>query len=107
MHLGPADRPRRRQAARQPAQILVAEPRSGGREWRLRGDISLEASTAGVSRAARFRVFSDLPLPSAGARDAYPPGRHRSLQIRRVQTERAYQGDEEPGLLETGAPLSG
>ena len=43
-------------------------------------------------------------VPTAQMRTA--PDRHRPVQIRRVQAERAHQGDPQPGLLEAGPALS-
>ena len=47
---------------RQSPQVLVQEPRNGHYERRLSGRLPLEAAAAGLSRAARFRVFPDLSL---------------------------------------------
>src|SRR5438270_199174 len=65
-----------------------------------------EATAAGIARAIGFRLVAGLPVPCAAARDAATADRHRPVQICRVQAERAHQGGEEPGLLETGPALS-
>jgi alkylated DNA nucleotide flippase Atl1 len=70
------------------------------------GDYPSEAAAAGVPDAARQRLRADLSLPRADARDAPTSNWHRSVQIRRVQTERVYQGDAKCGLLEEGSALS-
>ena len=77
-----------REAAHQPAQILVPQPRGGHHQWRLRGHLSPEAAAAVVSGAARLRLVAGLSLPCAAARDAPASDRHRPVQIRRVQAER-------------------
>jgi hypothetical protein len=80
------------------------QPRS--RHHQRRGHLSSETAAAGVSDGSRNRVPGDLPLPCAAARHAQSPDRHRPVQIRRVQAERADQADPQPGLLETGPALS-
>ena len=65
-----------------------------------------ETASAGLPDAARRRVFGDLSVPRIGGADAPASDRHRPIQIRRVQAQRVDQGDAEPGLLETRAPLS-
>ena len=56
-----------------------------------RPHLRLEAAAAGDPRAARLRLHADLSLPCPAARDAVASDRHRPLQIRRVQAERADQ----------------
>ena len=46
MHLGSADGQGQREAARQPAQILVQQPRGGDHQRRLRGHLPPEAAAA-------------------------------------------------------------
>src|SRR5437773_3873865 len=65
-----------------------------------------EAASALSGRAARLRAIAGLSLPCHAGADAATADRHRPLQIYRIQAERAYQGGEEPGLLETRAALS-
>src|SRR5208337_4989918 len=92
VHLGSLDRQVEREAAHQSAQGLVPQPRRGDRERRLRGHLSVEAATALVCRLARLRVLAGLSLSRAAAGHALPSDRHRTLQIRRIQTERVDQG---------------
>ena len=105
MHLGHADRQIAGQAAAQPAQGLVSEPRRRRAGRRLRGDICAEALAAGLSDAAGERHVAGLSVPRPGARYAHPPGRHGTLQIRRIQAERIHPGGQESGLLETRAAV--
>src|SRR6516165_10445971 len=77
----------------------------GDRERRFRGHFSFETAAVGVSRLARLRLLADLSVPCGTARHAHTAGRHRSVQIRRVQTERRNQGHAKPGLLEAGSAL--
>src|SRR5271170_4297602 len=78
----------------------------GHDERRLPGHLSPEAAAAGLCRVARFRFFPGLSLPCATARHAQPSDRHRPVQIRRVQAERAHQSGTKPGLLEERPALS-
>ena len=80
------------QAARQPAQGVVQQPRGGHGQRRLRGDLPSEAAAAGVADAARLGLFADLSVPRAAGADAAAPDRHRAVQVRRVQAERTHQG---------------
>src|ERR1044071_4193764 len=52
MYLRAAARHRRREASPQPAQALVSQPRGGGAQRRLRGDVPTEAAAAGLYRDA-------------------------------------------------------
>jgi peptide/nickel transport system substrate-binding protein len=53
----------------------------------------LKAPATGLYCAARFRVFTRLPLPCVAARDAHAPDRHWPIQIRRIQGERVDQSN--------------
>ena len=67
MHLRPAARQGAGQAAHQPAQGVVPQPRRGDGRQRPRGDLSPAAAAAGLHRAARLRLFADLPVPCLAA----------------------------------------
>jgi peptide/nickel transport system substrate-binding protein len=54
-------------------------------ERRLRGVVPPQAAAARVAGAARFGLHAGLSVPCVAGRNAYPPDRHRSVQIRRVQ----------------------
>src|SRR5208282_5507015 len=64
---GPLDGYEQRQAAHQPAQILVRECRAGQHQRRLRGHVPFETAAAGAIGVARLRLGADLSLPRAGA----------------------------------------
>ena len=106
MHLGSADRQGRRKIPRQPAQIMVAQPRFGHDQRRFRGRFSPEAAAAIVYRAAGLGLVAGLSVPCAAGADAPAPDRHRAIQVRRVQTERADRAGPQSRLLEAGTPLS-
>ena len=94
-----------REAARQPAQVLVPQSRRGDDERRLRGHLPPEAAAAGVSGAAGLRLVAGLSLPCAAARDAQPSDRHRPVQIRRVQAERGRsRSTRNPDYWKPGRP---
>ncbi len=105
LHLGPADGEVPGEAALQSPQIVLQEPRSSHRQWRLRSHVPPEAAAAGLFDAARQRVLGDLSVRCAAGPDAPASDRHRPVQIRRVQAQRRHQGDKESGLLETGPAL--
>src|SRR5688572_9750323 len=102
MHLGPAARGGRRQVPHQPAQGMVPQRRGDQDQWRLRGHLPPEAAAALPDRAARLGPVAGLSVPPLDGADAPAPDRHWTLQVRRVQAERTYQGRAQPGLLETG-----
>ena len=58
---------------------------------RLRGHGPSQAAAAVDPVAARLGLLADLSLPRAGGADAHQAGRHRALQVRRVQAERGHQ----------------
>ena len=76
------------------------------RQRRFRGDLPSETAAAGLARAAGLGLFAGLSLPLCRPRDAPASDRHRPLQVRRVQAQRAHQGGAQPGLLEAGPALS-
>src|SRR5262249_11236943 len=51
--------------------------------------------------------FSGLSLPCSAGRDASASDRHRSVQICRIQAQRADHADAQPELLEEGPALPG
>ena len=106
MHLGSLDRQVAREAASQPAQVMVWQPRRGDSRWRPRGHISLPAAAAGLPRTARLRVLGRLSLSRAAGGNAAASDRYRPVQIRRVQTQRAHHADAQPRLLEARPPVS-
>ena len=78
-----------REAARQPAQDLVSEPRKGHDQRRLRGHLSPEAAAAGVPVAARRGLVAGLSLPRAGQATCAPgrsaPARSNSSSSARTR----------------------
>ena len=70
MHLGHDRRQRAREVPRQPAQILVPQPRLGHGRRRPPGHVPPEAAAALVYRAARLGLVAGLSLPCAAGADA-------------------------------------
>src|SRR5205823_14121122 len=66
--LGSAAGDGEREAARQPAQILVPQPRPGDDQGRLRGHLPPEAAAAGIAGALSVRVVAGLSLPRSEER---------------------------------------
>src|SRR5215472_10887066 len=62
MHLGSLDRPRRREAAPQPAQIVVEQRRGNRHRGPDRGHLCAEASAAGDPGADRLGLHAGLSL---------------------------------------------
>ena len=91
LHLRPADRQGRAEAAPQPAPVVVRQRRERHRRQRRPGHDPSQAAAALDPVAARLRLLADLSLPRAGGADAHQAGRHRPLQVRRVQAERGHQ----------------
>ena len=106
LHLRPADRQGRGQAAPQPAPLVVRQCRQRHRQRRSRGHGPSQAPAALDPVAAGLGLFADLSLPYPVGADAHQADRHRALQVRRVQAERRHQGHQEHRLLEEGAALS-
>src|SRR5215831_1755310 len=106
MHLGSADRQRERQAAHQPAQILVRQSRRRQRQRRFRGHLSPQATAALVSDSAGFGMVAGLSLSRAGARHAPASDWNQPVQIRRVQAEPVDHARPQPRLLEARKTLS-
>ena len=90
----------------QPAQGLVHETAGRQRQRRLRGDVRAERAAAEPAGAARERVLAGLSLPCAAAGDAHQAGRHRAVQIRRVQARRFDPPGAQSRLLQEGPALS-
>ena len=89
MHLADADRQDRDPGLQaQSAKSLVHEAAGRQRQRRLRGDLRTERAAAEPAGAAGERVFAGLSLPCAAAGDAHQAGRHRTVQIRRIQARR-------------------
>src|SRR3954451_21415843 len=105
MHVGPDTRKGGGKTARQSTQGVVPQPRIGQRQ-RRHGDISFEKTAAELYRAACLRLFPRLSMPRATAKHASTSDRHRSLQVRVIQTERIDQARTQFQLLEAGTPLS-
>ena len=89
VHLADADRQGRDAGLQaQSAQGLVHQAAGRQHQRRLRGDLRTERAAAEPAGAARQRVLGGLSLPCAAAGDAHQAGRHRAVQIRRVQARR-------------------
>ena len=71
-------------------------------KWRLRSIVRAEAAAAGAVVAARLRLHAGLSLPRLAGRDAHQAGRHRPVQVRRVQGQRIDQAHQESRLLQEG-----
>ena len=71
-----------------------------------RGLLQPEAAAAGAADAARLRLHAGLSLPRVAGRHAHQAGRHRAVQVRRVQGQRIDQARQEPRLLQEGPALS-
>src|SRR5215469_2312891 len=104
MHLGPDRWQDERQVPPRSAQGLVPQPRGGDHKRRFRGRLPSEATAAVIHRPARFRLFAGVSVSRLGAGHAQPSGRHRPLQICRVQAERIHKGDEETDYWKQGRP---
>src|SRR5215813_7461856 len=102
MHLGSAARQIGREIARQPAPLVVPQPRHGRAKRRLRGRLQAETTAAVVYRAARVGLVADLSLPCPAGADAAAPDWHWTVQVCRIQAERGDQACAQPGLLEAG-----
>src|SRR6516164_2959626 len=106
MHLESTNGQVEREAAHQPSQGLVRQPRKGHHQWRLRGELPSQATATFVSDAARQRVLRDLSLSRGAVADAAASDWHRSVQIRRVRAEPIDQSNAQSELLETATPVS-
>ena len=106
MHLGPADGHGPGQAPHQPAQVLVRQRRAGDDNGDYEVTFHLKRPQPALLALLASGLVADLSLPRAGARDAAAPDRHRPVQIRRVQAERAHQDGPQPRLLEEGSAVS-
>src|SRR5207248_704525 len=104
MHLGPAAGHGEREAARQPAEILVPQSRQGDSQGRFRGHFSPEAAATGSALAVGIRMVANLSLPCATARDAHPSGRHWSVQVRGVQPNEVIKTVRNPDYWKPGRP---
>ena len=93
------------QTARQPAQVLVPQPRVGQHQ-RRHGDVPSEKAAAGLYCAACLGLFAGLSVSRPAAEHAAAPDRHRAVQIRLLQAERIDQARTQCTVLEAGTPLS-
>ena len=64
----------------------------------------LERAAAEPAGATRERVLGRLSLPRAAAGDAHQTGRHRAVQIRRVQARRFHPPGAQSGLFQEDRP---
>ena len=106
MHVRHADGQSAAEVAAEPAQILVRPGQRRHRQGRLRGVLQSEAAAAGAAGAARLRLHPGLSLPCFARRHAHQAGRHRPVQVRRVQGQRIHQAHPQSGLLEEGPAAS-
>src|SRR5262249_41633446 len=104
MHLGSLDWPGRRPFAPQSPQIMVEQRRRNRDARPPRGHLRAEAAPAGVPGLDGLRLHADLSLPCLAARHATASDRHRSVQIRGVQTERAIRDYRVFDAVEIGPP---
>ena len=84
----------------EPAQILVQRGCRRHAERRFRGRVQPEAAAAGAAGAARLGLYAGLSLPRFARRHAHQAGRHRSVQVRRVQGQRIRS--RSPAIRTTG-----
>ena len=106
MHLRHADGQVAAEIPPEPAQVLVRSGQRRHDEWRFRSIVRAEAAAAGAVVAARLRLHAGLSLPRLAGRNAHQAGRHRPVQVRRVQGERIDQAHQESGLLQEGPAAS-
>jgi peptide/nickel transport system substrate-binding protein len=104
MHLGSADRRRRRAIAPQSAQIVVEQYRGNRRRPPNRSHLCLEAAAAGDPRPDRLRLYTDLSLPCLAARYAAASDRHRPVQIRRFKPNEGIKLVRNPDYWKSGSP---
>src|SRR5829696_9930469 len=98
MHLGPDPWQGTRQAAHQPAQVLVSQPRLDQRRRRY-GYVPLEAAAAGPSCAACLWVLAGISVSHTAGQHAAAPDRHRTFQICFLSAERVDQARPERTIL--------
>ena len=89
-----------RRFSQKSARVLVHEPRQRQHQRRQRGDLQPEATAALIPRPACLRIFAGLSLPCVHQRHANASDRHRTIQVRGIQSQRIHQSGEEPELLE-------
>src|SRR5215212_5028491 len=104
MHLGSAAGHGEREAARQPAQILVPQPRPGHDQGRVRGHLPPEAAAAGLAGAVGGRVVAGLSLPCAAARHAHQSDRDRPVQFAEFRPNEVVRTVRNPDYWKPGRP---
>src|SRR3546814_499376 len=108
MHLGHADGEiGNAEAAPKSASDLVPQPRRRGRRERSSGQVPAEASAAGLPGAARVGPVAGLCLPRVAGGHADEADRDGTVRVRQLSAEQQPHSEEERGLLEGGAALSG
>ncbi len=107
MHLADDHRQERRPGLQaEPAQGLVFETAGRHDQRRLRGHLRTERAAAEPAGAAGERLLAGLSLPRAAGDHAHQAGRHRPVQIRRIQTRQVDPPGAQSRLLEEGPALS-
>ena len=95
------------QAAPQPAQGLVPQPRRGRRPTATtRSTFVLKRPQPAFLMLLATGMSPVYPCHVPPREMRQPPDRHRPVQVRRVQAQRIHQAGQEPGLLEAGPALS-
>ena len=102
MHLRHADGQVAAEIPPEPAKVLVRSGQRRHDKWRFRSIVRAEAAATGAVVVARLRLHPRLSLPRLAGRDAHQAGRHRPVQVRRVQGQRIDQAHQESRLLQEG-----
>ena len=107
MHLGFAAGQGHGEAADQPAQILVPEPRRSDDQRRFRGQLPPEAAAALVYRAVGVGLVAGLSRATSPPREMrqHPIGTG-PFKFVEFKPNESHQADPQPGLLEAGPALS-
>ncbi len=82
---------RREQAPAQPARSVVQQRREGDGRGRFRHDVPSQGAAAFAAGVAGLGLHADLPVSRLGRRHAPQAGRHRAVQVCRIQDEREHQ----------------
>ena len=105
MHLRHADGQVAAEIPPEPAKVLVRSGQRRHRQRRFRGVVRTEAAAAGAAVAARLRLYAGLSLPRLAGRHAHQAGRHRPVQVRRVQGQRIRSSStKNPDYWKKGLP---